>query len=289
MKPRCAAVVVWVAVCASGCAPQRAPVEVVGAPIRDTASQGGNASRPARALDNYQDALAAILDTFEHALGLPRVNVQLVLFADRERFEEGLLASGYPLELARSASSFAAIGGAREVFVNAGIVNGFDRTRRVQLIAHELVHSLQYQFGNGTRGASEQWLREGFADWISFRATSQLGLAPFDAQREHLLTPLIDAPFGLAPTPLNTLVTFPQWVDAQRRSESPLYVQAFIAAELLIEMRGVPTVISYFEQFKTTNDFAAAFVSAFGLERREFDSMFARRWRETLARYRMRR
>jgi hypothetical protein len=32
-------------------------------------------------------------------------------------------------------------------------------------------------------------------------------------------------------------------VDAQRRSEAPLYPQAFIAVELLIEMKGVPTVI----------------------------------------------
>ena len=268
--------------CAAGCVKPRAPVEVVAltpveAPARDE-----------RTLDGYQSALAAIVDAFDEALGLPRANVKLVLFADRHAFEEGLLTSGYPPDLARSASSFAAIGGARAVFVNAGVVNRFDRTGRVQLVAHELVHSLQYQFSGGTRGASEQWLREGFAEWVSLRVTAHLGLASFNALREDLLAPLAGVRFGLSPEPFDTLVTFPQWVNAQQRSEAPLYPQAFMAVELLIEMRGVPAVIGYFERFRTTTEHQGAFASAFGMERASFDRVFARRWNETLAQFRAR-
>ena len=269
-----------VAIIAAGCAQSRAPAHTVAPRI---------ASDEAPKLEGYPAAVSAIMDVFERKLGLPRADVSLVLFADRRHFEEGLLEAGYPPELARSASSFAAIGGARSVFLNAGVVDRFDRTKRVQLVAHELVHSLQYQFSGGTRGASEQWLREGFAEWVSFRATENLGLASFDSLRESLLTPLIGARFGLLPAPLDDLVTFPQWVEAQRRSEAPLYPQAFIAVELLIEMRGVPTVIDYFERFRATNEHQRVFADAFGLERTVFDRAFVRRWHETLAQFRLRR
>ena len=271
------------AMLAAGCAKTRAPVEVVALPPPEARASDE------KALDGYQSSLATIMDAFDEALGLPRADVKLVLFADRHAFEEGLLTSGYPPDLARSASAFAAIGGARAVFVNASVVNRFDRTGRVQLVAHELVHSLQYQFSGGTRGASEQWLREGFAEWVSCRVTAHLGLASFNALREDLLAPLAGARFGLAPESFDTLVTFPQWVDAQQRSEAPLYPQAFIAVELLIEMRGVPAVIGYFERFKTTNEHRAAFTGAFGLERAAFGRIFARRWNETLAAFRARR
>ncbi len=277
-----AAGVIVVAMLTSACARPAPPVQVVALPPGAvTASEAD--------LDGYPAALAAIVNAFDGALGLPRVDVKLMLFADRKSFEEGLVTTGYPPELARAASSFAAIGGAREVFVNAAIVNRFDRTRRVQLVAHELVHSLQYQFSGGTRGASEQWLREGFAEWVSFRATEHLGLASFEMLRDDLLNPLSDVRFGTAPAPLDDLLTFPQWVDAQHRYEAPLYAQAFLAVELLIETRGVPAMVRYFEQFRSTSAHEPAFTQSFGMERAAFDALFARRWHETLARYRVRR
>ena len=266
MHAQWAAGVIVVAMCAAGCAKSRGQVDM----------------EPA--LDGYPAALAAVLDAFEQALGLPRADVRLVLFSDRRSFEQGLLSAGYPSGLARSASSFAAIGGARVVLVNAGVVNRFNRAGRVQLVAHELVHSLQYQFSGGTRGASEQWLREGFAEWVSYRVTEHLGLVPFDSLRKELLGPLSRVRFG--PVPLDELVTFPQWVEAQGRYESPLYAQAFVAAELIIEMRGVPAIIGYFERFKTTTAHERAFADAFGMERAAFDHLFARRWHETVAQVR---
>jgi hypothetical protein len=267
------------AMCAAGCATNPRPIQIVALPPGDA---------PVRiegTLDGYPGALAAITDAFE-ALGLPRSDVRLVLFPDRRSFEEGLQASGYPPDLARSASSFAAIGGARAVLLNAGVVDRLNRTARVQLVAHELVHSLQYQFGGGTRGASEQWLREGFAEWVSYRVTAHLGLASFASLREDLLTPLAQMRFGIPPAPLDKLVTFPQWVDAQRRYEVPLYTQAFMAADLLIQMRGVPAVVGYFERFRSTSEHERAFAAAFGLDRAAFESDFVRRWHETVAQVR---
>jgi hypothetical protein len=236
-------------------------------------------------LGGYAAALAAIMAAFEQALGLPRADVALVLFPNRRAFERGLLDVGYTPGLARSASAFDAIGGARAVLVNAGVVNGFDRARRVRLLAHELVHSLQYQFSGGTRGASEQWLREGFAEWVACRITAHLGLASFESLREDLLGLLAGARTGLPPAPFDKLATFPQWVEAQQRYEAPVYAQAFVAAELLIEMRGVPALVRYFERFKDTSEYQRPFAEAFGLERAAFERALVRRWRDTLSRF----
>ena len=269
-----------VAMCAAGCATNRGAIQIVALP------PGGAQVGIEGTLDGYPGALAAIMNAFEEALGLPRCDVRLVLFPDRRSFEQGLQTAGYPPDLARSASSFAAIGGARAVLLNAGVVDRFNRTTRVQLVAHELVHSLQYQFSGGTRGASEQWVREGFAEWVSYRVTAHLGLASFASLREDLLTPLAHVSFGIPPAPLDKLVTFPEWVDAQRRYDVPLYAQAFIAADLLIEMRGMPALVAYFERFRSTSDHERAFSAAFGLERAAFETAFIRRWHETVAQVR---
>jgi hypothetical protein len=121
---------------------------------------------------------------------------------------------------------------------------------------------------------------------VSFRVTEHLGLASFDSLRSDLLEPLAGARPGLAPAPLDELVTFPQWVDAQRQYEAPLYAQAFLAVELLVEMRGAAAVPGYFERFKTTTDHEGAFLDAFGLSRADFDRRFVQRWRQTVARVR---
>lgn len=281
MNARCAAGALLIAVCAAACAKNPAHIEIVAPPPPDTLAGTGLA-------DDYQTALAAILGAFEEALGLPRAEVALVLFPSRRSFEQGLLDVGYTPALARSASSFDAIGGARAILVNASVVNRFERTRRVRLLAHELVHSLQYQFSGGTRGASEQWLREGFAEWVACRITAHLGLASFASLREELLDALAGARFGMPPAPLDKLVTFPQWVEAQGRYEAPLYAQAFIAAELLVDTHGVPAVVGYFERFRDTSEHERAFVEAFGLERAAFERMFMRRWHETVSQFRAR-
>jgi hypothetical protein len=279
MNARGAAGVLLVALVAAACAKVPASVEVVTPNLPDAAASPGRTGQ-------YETDLATIMDAFEQVLGLPRPDVMLVLFPGRRSFEQALLEIGYPPGLARSASSFNAIGGARAVLVNASVVNRFDRTRRVRLLAHELVHSLQYRFSGGTRGASEQWLREGFAEWVACRITAHLGLASFGSLRGDLLGVLAGARFGLRPAPLDSLVTFPQWVEAQGRYEAPLYAQAFIAAELLVETHGIPAIIVYFERFRDTNDHERAFDEAFGVERAAFERSFMRRWHELVSVFR---
>jgi hypothetical protein len=243
----------------------------------------GGASPSART-STYEAARTLVVEALERELSLPRVDASLVLFPNRRAFELGLLQVGYPEALARSASSFSAIGGARAVLMNAGVTDRLTRTERIRLIAHELVHTLQYQLIGGRRGGSEQWLREGFAGGVACRVTARLGLGSFDTLRDDVIRQLAGVRLGTPPAPFDQLATFPQWVEAQQRYDVPVYAQAFVAAELLVETRGVAAIVGYFKAFKDSEDRAAAFGDAFGLDRVAFEGEFVPRWHATVAR-----
>lgn len=232
--------------------------------------------------ERYAKDAAAIAAAFESALQLPPVDVALVLFPNRQVFAEGLRELGYTPELAETASAFDAIGGARAVLVNAQVVDRYDRRRRVRLLAHESVHSMQYRFGGGTRGDSEQWLREGFAEWVACRVTAHLRLESFAECRDEVLAPLALVPPGTPPAALTGLSTFPQWAEAQRRSGGRLYVQAFLGAELLIEAHGVNRLVDYFERFKTGTERREAFRASFGTDLSAFERLLERRWNQVV-------
>ena len=264
-------------VLATSCAKTVERIEIVPVPLDNGIPGSARAS-------TYDAALTLVLDGLERELALPRVEVSLVLFPNQRTFEQGLLQIGYTKTLARSASSFNAIGGARAVLMNAATTDRLTRAQRIRLITHEVVHTLQYRLGGGTRGASEQWLREGFAEWVACRVTARAGLGSFDSLRGDLVDQLAGVGLSRPHAPFEKLATFPQWVEAQQRYEVPLYAQAFIAAELLVEMRGAPAVVQYFERFRDTQDRRAAFAGAFGLEPAAFELAFVRRWRETVSR-----
>jgi hypothetical protein len=261
-------------VAAASCAKRPATTEIVAPGETDRTAASDRHAR-------YRTDVAAISQAFDVALRLPPVEAAVVLFPNRRAFERGLVEIGYTERLARTASAFDAIGGARAVLVNAQVVDSYTRARRVRLLAHELVHTMQYRFGGGTRGASEQWLREGFAEWVACRVAAHLRLGSFDSLKDDVLAPLRQLPIGTAPMPLQDISTFAQWAEAQRRAPA-LYAQAFLGAELLVQQHGVPAVVRYFESFKTTKDRHRAFVEAFGLELRAFERVLAIRWYQTI-------
>ena len=276
MAHRCLCVAI-ILVLAISCSKRVERIEIVPVPPDSAVPRSTRAT-------TYEAALTVVLDGLGRELALPRVEVSLVLFPNRRMFEQGLLQIGYTKALARSASSFNAIGGARAVLMNAATTDGLTRAQRIRLIAHEVVHTLQYRLSGGTRGASEQWLREGFAEWVACRVTARAGLGSFDSLRGELIDQLAGVGLGRPHAPFEKLATFPQWVEAQQRYEVPLYAQAFVAAELLVEMRGAPAVVQYFERFRETQDRRAAFAGAFGLEPAAFELAFVKRWRETVSR-----
>jgi hypothetical protein len=141
----------------------------------------------------------------------------------------------------------------------------------VALLAHEVGHSLQYELGGGRRGTSDQWLREGFADWLSVRVLEQLDAASMNGVRGERQRQLRAAGRSKAPR-LSELVTFPQWVAASQRHGATAYALSFLGVDLLLERHGMPAVVNYFERFAASEDRAANFRAAFGEDLDTFEA-----------------
>mgnify|MGYP003399901864 CR=1 FL=1 len=68
---------------------------------------------------------------------------------------------------------------------NGDAMSSLSWASRVGTLAHELVHILQYDIAGGRRGTSEQWLREGFAEWVSLDVLQRIGGLPPGAAKRH--------------------------------------------------------------------------------------------------------
>ena len=239
--------------------------------------------RPASTIDaiyDYRTAASTVAWSIGKELGLPPFPVTFHFFPGREAFERALLEVGYEPALAeRTASAMTAVGGHRGVLLNADRIDSLEWIGRVSMMAHELGHSLQYELGGGTRGTSDQWLREGFAEWLAMRVLERLDAVTMADIRRLRLRELHAAGRSRAPA-LAELVTFPQWVAATPRGDNVNYALAFIATDFLLERHGVSASVEYFKRFAVSQDRAANFRAAFGEELQAFEAALdARLWR----------
>lgn len=257
------------ALLSAACAPLRS-----GPWVLDSASVGARPVARAAWVASWPQALSTVLDVFTRRLGLPAPEVRLVFLPDDRAFESMLREIGYPADLARdTTATMTAIGGHRNVLVNEGRLRDDEWPARVALLAHELTHVLQYELGGGTRGASDQWLREGFADWVELAVLVELGAVDaVSARAEHLrrLRPARPRLPALA-----SLDTFPAWVAANRRADVDLYSQAQMAVDLLVERHGVARVLEYFRRFADRQERLANFEATFGESLVSFDQAFS--------------
>ena len=270
--PRVACVLALVLAC--GCAISDAPrLVVLPAP----------GVRPALRVDDasdYRTAAATISHVFERRFGFEAFPVELAFYPSDSAFEKALLDVGYDADLARStARVMTAVGGYRGVLLNGAKFGAMPPAERVAMLAHEMTHCVQYELGGGRRGASDQWLREGFADWLAIRVLEHLdaaSLAEIRRDRRRLVRAA-----GRSRTPrLGDLATFPEWVRAGERYGDTLYAVAFLAADALLERHGMPAVVAYFKRFATSGDRAGNFRAAFGRDLEEFErTFFAALWR----------
>jgi hypothetical protein len=237
---------------------------------------------PATHIDSihqYEVAIASITRIFERDLEFPRYPVALHFYADHRAFEAGLLASGYDATLARNtARTMEAVGGYRRVLLNEAAFSRQPWPARVTSVAHELAHSLQYELGGGRRGTSDQWLREGFAEWLALQVSHRLrGLRFQEARRRYLE---IVRRFDRTGAPaLAEMVTFPQWVALSSRRGNVPYAHAFLAVDYLIERHGIPAVLEYFRRFATSWDRVGNFRATFGENLETFEAALLKRLR----------
>lgn len=242
-----------VAACASA-----AGVRVLRTPVADV--------RPAThvaTIREYDVAVATITDVLQREFGVSPYPVDFHFYPDRRAFQDGLLSVGYSDALARdTARTMDAVGGYRRVMLNEAALLRQTWPVRVASLAHEMTHSLQYELGGRTRGMSDQWLREGFAEWLAMRVLHRLrGISFTDVRRRYLNT-VRRTPRSNVPA-LADMVTFPQWVQVNSRRGVVAYQQAFVAVDFLIERHGVPAVFHYFKLFSASQDRASNFLAAF--------------------------
>jgi hypothetical protein len=262
------------ALCASACLTSHEP-HIVSIPQPSV--------RPASNLDEIGDnrtAVVTIASIFDRQLGIPRFPATLEFYPHTEAFEKALLRVGYDANLARStAERMTAVGGYRGVMLNDSKFGLLSTPQRVAMLAHELAHSFQYELGGGRRGASDQWLREGFAEWLSIRVVERLNGVSMASIRRDRQRELRAA--GRSRTPrLAELVTFPAWVRASERYKDTMYALAFVAVDGLLERHGMPAMIDYFTRFATSDDRVANFRAAFGEGLETFEAELNRRlWR----------
>jgi hypothetical protein len=233
--------------------------------------------RPARNIgdiEEYGTAAASVLQAVGE-LGFESFPLVFQFCPDTHAFQATLLESGYDRTLARdTARTMDAVGGYRRVVINERALARQPWPSRVAMLAHEVGHSIQYEWGGGQRGASDQWLREGFAEWLAMQVVSRLhGIGMPEARRRYREILRRKTPSPDHAPALNQMVTFRQWVTLGQNENSTQYAQAFLCVDFLIDRHGLPAVVKYFRSFARSNDRAGNFHAAFGEDLAAFSTV----------------
>lgn len=133
----------------------------------------------------------------------------------------------------------------------------------------------QYELSGGRRGSSEQWLREGMADWVACQVLERLGESTFAGERDAVLTAVALALPVLQGRPLDLIdLGRPLGWEARHLGlgDGPTYRFAFLLTDELIRRRGLPALLDYFRAFADSDDRFGNFQRAFGLSLREFEA-----------------
>lgn len=266
-------------VAAAGCAASAGPPRVIS---MDDIRVGP--SRQAIFIGDYDRALVSIAAVTEKELGLPRLRASLHFFPNREALRAELEAQGAPPDVARDAAAvMMAIGGPGSVLVNEAAFADLNWNSRIAVLAHELAHTIQYDFAGGRRGTSDQWLREGFAEWVQAHVLDTLGVMRRQDVRTRSISWVRDRHARKSLPPLSELATFPEWVSFHNgRARDSLYPYAFVATDFLIERHGLDAVTTYFRLFAGSDDRFANFRQAFGEEWRAFDAALGEYFRRLI-------
>ncbi len=227
-------------------------------------------------VNDYESAMASIAAITEKELRLPKLQGTLHLVADRDAMFTVLQESGADPDTARGAAdTMLALGTHRAVYINQASFARLNWNARLALLSHEATHVAQYELSGGKRGNSDQWLREGFGDWVQAYVLEKLQVGTMT--RDSILrrnTRFIAQP-GMREQlpPLARLANFPEWVAvANSPATRLLYPYAHVATDFLIRRHSVDEVIAYFRLFAESDDRVANFRQAFGEDWSAFDT-----------------
>ena len=220
-----------------------------------------------RNVKGYPATVDAIVRVMVQKFQLPVPRGKLLIYATREDFKQGLVEHlKISPNLAESTARFAKSAvGSCNVLVNEPAIADSPWPQRIELLAHELTHSVQLTLANRCSLARPQWLIEGSAEWMAFNVTASLQLDDIKdvrvrlAERVRALGKEGDLPR------LTRLESFDQWVNARNKyGFDRTYSLAFLVTDFLVARYSLMQLADYFRRFEHSNDHRANFSAAFG-------------------------
>ena len=253
---------------------------------------------PPSGTKDYAAALAAIMLVMVRDFGLPAIDGgSVTLYPSQKAFEAGVVAHisanterlhkqlgprAKPLNesaVVASATITAvgsnAVGMYKNVLINEWRITKYSWLEWIRVLAHELTHTTQFELTDG-RFLPDQWLNEGFAEWVGYKVVQSFGAQDFAVSRKVVLDSIVTATSRQTFPTLSQLARNPDWITWTRTLGRPAtYGQGFIAVDYLIQERGLSAVIEYYRLFKKLNNRERNFVTAFGESVSAFDGRFS--------------
>ena len=163
------------------------------------------------------------------------------------------------------AVSSIAIGMYRKILVNDWRAGNHSWSDWVRVLAHELTHTAERELVGGRITLANQWIREGFADWVGYKVVEAFGGEKFASGREYALKLIANAKAYQTFPSLSQLGRSAEWTTwVRNRGHAATYGQAFIAVDFLIGQKGLPAVTEYFRTSATVNKGELKFAAVFG-------------------------
>lgn len=257
----------------------------------------------ARSLDwlneNYSEVLSAISTAMVRELKFPQIQGVVTFYSNYQTFENGLAAEFEAnarraeertgrrqpesvrqeniAVLARQRSvTAAAVAINNKVLVHEIAFRRYPWSERVRVLAHEMTHVLQRNLAGRRPASWENWMIEGFADWVGYKVLDSLNIEDFAKSRQRVVDSVIA---GSARQTLPSLIQLHTqgdiltWTRSQGRHAA--YGQGMVAIDLLVEEKGIAAVLDYFRKFAKLNNRQGNFSEAFGETLENFDAKFS--------------
>ena len=134
------------------------------------------------------------------------------------------------------------------------------------VVFHEYFHSVQFSLSNQQSTRGPLWLREGTARYFEYRLGGQHGYGDFDRLRRNEIA---------RSRTLEPLQTWESRGQATfRGGGGEAYNMGFLAADYLVNTKGLDAVAKTVWTEQRTKDWRAAFASAFGVSVDQFYADF---------------
>lgn len=225
-------------------------------------------------IKTYPATVDAIVRVMVQKFQLPVPRGKLLVYATREDFERGLVEHlKIAPDLAQSTARFAKSAvGSCNVLVNEPAIAESTWPQRVELLAHELTHSVQATLANRCGLAHHQWLIEGSAEWMAFNVTASLNLDDMSNVRTRLAHKVRELGRKDQLPRLTQLDSFGQWVSARNKyGFDGSYSLSFLITDFLVERYSFMQVTDYFRHFENSNDHLSNFKVVFGESVEDFE------------------